>query len=81
MTHGGKREGAGRKPEGNSPKTIFKRMTVEDAYRLDNLDKIIAESERKLPEIKTVDSFKIFKLEGEIVIKVNDLIEAGVLKN
>ena len=52
MTHDGKREGSGRKPIGSSPKNIIRRMTVEDAYRLDNLDKIISEAQKKLSKLK-----------------------------
>ena len=52
MTHGGKREGSGRKPIGSSLKNIIRRMTVKDAYRLNNLDKIINERQEKTIEVK-----------------------------
>ena len=80
MTHGGKREGSGRKPIGSSPKNIIRRMTVEDAYRLDNLDKIISEAQEKTIEVKKVSDFKTYKLEGERMIKASDLIAAGSIK-
>ena len=80
MTHGGKRGGSGRKPIGSSPKNIIRRMTVEDAYRLDNLDKIISEAQEKTIEVKKVSDFKTYKLEGERMIKASDLIAAGSIK-
>ena len=52
MTHGGKREESGRKPIGSSPKNIIRRMTVKGAYRLNNLDKIISETQEKTIEVK-----------------------------
>jgi hypothetical protein len=80
MTHGGKREGAGRKPQGNSAKSIFRRMTVEDAYKLDNLDKIISEArQEKTIELKKASDFKILKLKSENVIKLADLVKARVI--
>jgi hypothetical protein len=78
MGRGGKREGAGRKLTGNQPKNIVRRMTPEDAYRLDNLNKIIKESEEKTSKLKKVSDFETYELEGELVIKLDDLIAANV---
>ena len=79
MTRGGKREGAGRKSTGNPVKSIIRRLSVEEVDRLNNYDQLIAKLEEKVSHVMTVKDFKTYKLKGESVIKVEDLIEAGVL--
>jgi hypothetical protein len=80
MGRGGKREGAGRKSIGNTPKTVIKRMSVEDLNKLENYDRLIHELEEKIRYTAKVEDFKVFKLKGESVIKLDDLIAAGVIQ-
>ena len=79
MAHGGKRDGAGRKPTGSPTKSIVRRLSTEEVDRLNNYDKLLAELQGKSTHIKTIEDFKTYKLKGELVIKVEDLIEAGLL--
>jgi hypothetical protein len=83
MTRGGKRDGAGRKSTGQPVKSIVRRLTIEDVDRLNNYDRLIAEL-AKLKEqtnnINTIADFKVYKLKGKDVIKVDDLVEAKLLK-
>ena len=80
MTRGGKRDGAGRKSTGNPTKSIVRRLTAEEVNQLDNYDQLIVKLEEKSSHILTIEDFKTYKLKGESVIKVEDLINAGVLK-
>lgn len=80
MARGGKRDGAGRKSTGNPIKSIVKRLSIEEVDRLNNYDQLMAELKEKASHITTVENFKTYKLKGELVIKVEDLIEAGVIK-
>jgi hypothetical protein len=80
MTRGGKRDGAGRKSTGNPTKSIVRRLTLEEVDRLNNYDQLVAKLEEKAFHLLTIEDFKTYKLKGESVIKVKDLIEAGVLK-
>jgi hypothetical protein len=80
MTRGGKRDGAGRKSTGNPTKSIVRRLTLEEVDRLNNYDQLIAKLEEKVSHLLTIKDFKTYKLKGESVIKVEDLIEAGILK-
>ena len=80
MTRGGKRDGAGRKSTGNPTKSIVKRLSIEEVDRLNKYDELFAELEKKDNHINTIEDFKTYKLKGELVIKVEDLIEAGLLK-
>jgi hypothetical protein len=80
MTRGGKREGAGRKSTGNPVKSIVRRLSVEEVDRLNNYDQLMAKLEEKMSYMMTAEDFKTYKLKGELVIKVKDLIETGVLK-
>lgn len=80
MTRGGKRDGAGRKSTGIPTKSIVRRLTVEEVNRLNNYDQLVTKLEEKASHVMTVEDFKTYKLKGESVIKVEDLIEAGVLK-
>jgi hypothetical protein len=80
MARGGKRDGAGRKPTGLPTKSVVRRLSAEDIYILDNHDRLINELTNKTKDIQTIESFKIYKLKGDLVIKVSELIEAGVIK-
>ena len=80
MARGGKRIGSGRKPTGLPTKSVVRRLSAEDIYLLDNYDRLISELTNESKDILTVASFKVYKLKGDLVIKVNDLIEAGVIK-
>ena len=80
MARGGKRDGAGRKSTGNPTKSIVKRLSIEEVDRLNKYDELFAELEKKDNHINTIEDFKTYKLKGELVIKVEDLIEAGLLK-
>jgi hypothetical protein len=79
MARGGKRDGAGRKPTGLPTKSIVRRLSAEDIYILDNHDRLISELANKTKDIMTVDHFKTYKLKGDLVIKVSELIEAGII--
>lgn len=80
MTRGGKRDGAGRKSTGNPIKSIVKRLSIEEIDRLNQYDRLIKELEEKANYIHTIKDFKVYKLKGESVIKVEDLVAAGLLK-
>jgi len=80
MTRGGKRDGAGRKSTGNPTKSIVRRLTIEEVDRLNNYDRLVAKLEEKASHVMTIEDFKTYKLKGELVIKVKDLINASVLK-
>lgn len=80
MTRGGKRDGAGRKSTGNPTKSIVRRLTIEEVDRLNNYDRLVAKLEEKASHVMTIEDFKTYKLKGELVIKVEDLINASVLK-
>jgi hypothetical protein len=80
MARGGKRDGAGRKSTGNPTKSIVRRLTLEEVDRLNNYDQLVAKLEEKASHLLTIEDFKTYKLKGELVIKVEDLIEVGVLK-
>ena len=80
MTRGGKREGAGRKSTGNPTKSIVRRLAPEEVNRLDNYDQLIAQLTKEAIHTLIVEDFKTYKLKGELVIKVEDLINAGILK-
>jgi sugar (pentulose or hexulose) kinase len=80
MTRGGKRDGAGRKSTGNPTKSIVRRLSIKEVDRLNNYDQLMAELEEKANHIIGIEDFKTYKLKGELVIKVEDLIEAGLLK-
>ena len=80
MARGGKRDGAGRKSTGNPTKSIVRRLTLEEVDRLNNYDRLVAKLEEKASHLLTIEDFKTYKLKGELVIKVEDLIEVGVLK-
>lgn len=76
--HGGKREGSGRKPTGNPTKSIIRRLSTEEANRLDNYDNLIAKLKMVNPK-NSINDFKTYRLKGELVIKVNDLMKAGII--
>lgn len=83
MTRGGKRDGAGRKSTGQPIKSIVRRLTIEDVNRLNNYDQLIAELtelKERIDNINTIADFKIYKLKGNNVIKVDDLVKARLLK-
>ena len=84
MTRGGKRDGAGRKSTGQPVKSIVRRLTAEEVDRLDSYDQLIAELaelKEQMNNVNTISDFKIYKLKGANVIKVNDLVEAGLIKH
>ena len=80
MTRGGKRDGAGRKSTGNPTKSIVRRLSIEEIDRLNRYDQLFAELEKRNNHVNTIGDFKTYKLKGELVIKVEDLIEAGLFK-
>lgn len=77
MPRGGKREGAGRKPTGNPPKTVVRRIPIEIADRLEEIEQLIKEK----PQPKQIKDFKVYKLKGKLVINVDDLIAAGLISD
>lgn len=79
MARGGKRDGAGRKVTGLPTKTIVKRLTIEEVDRLNNYDKLITELQEKSSTIRKITDFKAYKVKGELMIKVADLVEAKLL--
>ena len=85
MTRGGKRDGAGRKSTGQPVKSIVRRLTVEEVDQLNNYGQLVAELATLKEQIdniniNTIADFKTYKLKGKDVIKVDDLIAAGLLK-
>ena len=80
MARGGKRDGAGRKSTGNPTKSIVRRLSIEEVDRLNKYDQLFAELEKRNNQINTIEDFTTYRLKGKLVIKVEDLIEAGLLK-
>lgn len=85
MTRGGKRDGAGRKSTGQPVKSIVRRLTVAEVDRLNSYDQLVAELAKMKEQIdniniSTIADFKVYKLKGKDVIKVDDLVEAELLK-
>ena len=79
MTRGGKRDGAGRKPTEKPTKCIVKRLSIEEVEKLNNYDQLVKEVKEKANCKSKIEDFKIYKLKGELVIKVEDLIKAGLI--
>jgi hypothetical protein len=79
MPRGGKREGAGRKPTGNPPKTVVRRIPVEIADQLEKFEQLINELAERSDQVKRIGDFKVYKLKGKLVIRVDELVEAGII--